>query len=107
MPAYAIGHFHPIEMTPAIEEYLRRIDETLDPFGGRFLVHGGKITEVEGAWDRTLVIIAFPDREQAQAWYNSPAYQAILSLRTATVTGEVIIVDGVPEGYRAANLLRH
>lgn len=106
MPAYAIGHFDPIEMTPAIEDYLQRIDATLEPFGGQFLVHGGRVTRLEGDWRKALVIIAFPDREQALAWYNSPAYQDILSFRTATVTGEVIIIEGVPEGYRAPDLLK-
>ena len=36
---------------------------------------------------------------------DAPAYQSILPLRTATVTGEVAILDGVPEGYKAASLV--
>lgn len=106
MPAYAIGHFDPIQMTPAIEDYLHRIDATLEPFGGQFLVHGGRVTRLEGDWLKALVIIAFPDRDTALAWYNSPAYQEILPLRTDTVTGEVIVIEGVPQGYRAADLLK-
>lgn len=106
MPAYAIGHFDPIEMTPAIEDYLHRIDATLEPFGGRFVIHGGRVTRLEGNWKPTLVVIGFPDREQALAWYNSPAYQEILSLRTDTVTGDVVIIEGVPDGYGATDMLK-
>ena len=62
MPAYAIGCFDPIEMTPAIETYVRRIDETLAPFGGRFLIHGGRAIPLEGEWRKVLVVIEFPDR---------------------------------------------
>lgn len=107
MTAYAIGHFQPVEFTPQVAEYVRRIDTTLEPYGGRFLIHGGRMTALEGEWRRTLVVIAFPDRVAAEAWYASPAYQEILPLRTASVVGEVAIVDGVPDGYRAADLLAH
>lgn len=105
MTAYAVGNFDPVEIGPNIVEYLERIDATLEPFGGRFLIHGARATELEGRWRGTLVVIAFPDREKARAWYDSAAYQAILPLRTATVTGEVAILDGVPEGYTAASLV--
>lgn len=42
MTAYAIGNLRP---TPDVHEdvvvYIERVQDTLDPFGGRFLVHGG------------------------------------------------------------------
>jgi uncharacterized protein (DUF1330 family) len=71
-------------MGPAIVEYLQRIDATLEPFGGRFIVHGGKMEVWEGAWPGHLIIIAFPDRERARAWYESSAYQEILPLPQTT-----------------------
>ena len=40
--------------------------------------------------------------ERAHAWYDSPAYQEILPLRTENSDGATIIVEGVDEGYRAA-----
>jgi uncharacterized protein (DUF1330 family) len=40
------------------------------------------------------VVIEFPDRATAEAWYNSPAYQKILPIRLANSTGAMIIVDG-------------
>ena len=48
MPAYAVAHMRQVTMGPPIVEYLERIDATLAPFGGRFLVHGGKPEVVEG-----------------------------------------------------------
>ena len=88
-------------MGPEIVEYLRRIDATLEPYEGRFLVHGGTITPVEGEWPGTLVVVGFPSREHAEAWYASDAYQEILPLRTNNAEGSTIIVDGVPPGYSA------
>ncbi|BCJ58298.1 hypothetical protein Jiend_17200 [Micromonospora endophytica] len=54
---------------------------------------------LEGDWPGSLVIIEFPDREQASAWYESPAYQEILPLRTQYISGSVIIFDGLPPGF--------
>jgi uncharacterized protein (DUF1330 family) len=42
MPAYAIGHLRDVAVGPEIVEYLERIDETLAPFGGRFIIHGAR-----------------------------------------------------------------
>ena len=36
MPAYAVAHLRNVNMGPSIEEYLQRIDATLEPFAGRF-----------------------------------------------------------------------
>ena len=73
--------------------------------GGRFIVHGGTVTEVEGIWPGTVIILVFPDREHVTAWYESPAYQAILPLRTENGVSDVIVVDGVDEHHRATDIL--
>jgi uncharacterized protein (DUF1330 family) len=105
MPAYAIGHLHSVEMGPEIIAYLERIDATLKPFGGRFIIHGGVPEQVEGRWTGDLIVIEFPDRASVRAWYDSPAYQAILPLRTGHASGEVIFVDGVSADHRATDVL--
>jgi uncharacterized protein (DUF1330 family) len=105
MSAYAVAHFRSVRIGPAIVEYLERIDATLAPFGGRFLVHGSKVEVLEGSWPGSLVVIAFPDRAQAHAWYRSAAYQEILRLRTDNSEGDVILVDGVSVGHRAPDIL--
>lgn len=99
MPAYALAHLRPRQMDPEVFEYIERIQATLDPFGGRFLVHGGRLDVLEGAWPGDVVLIEFPDMEQARAWYDSPAYQEILPMRTAHFDGDVTLVEGVPAGY--------
>lgn len=100
MTAYAVAHLHnPNPSNPEIGEYLRRIQGTLNPYGGRFLIHGGDVEVVEGKWPGALVVIEFPDREKVRAWYNSGAYQDILPLRTRNIDGDVIFADGVPDGY--------
>jgi uncharacterized protein (DUF1330 family) len=105
MAAYALAHIRHVSMGPEIVQYLEQIDTTLVPFDGRFSVHGGTIEVLEGTWVGHLIMIAFPDLDAARAWYRSPAYQAIVHLRTDHSEGECILVDGVPEGHRATDIL--
>ena len=82
MPAYAVAHMRQVAMGQPIVEYLERIDATLVPFGGRFIVHGGDVEVLEGSWPGALIVIEFPDRGQVRAWYDSQAYREIVALRT-------------------------
>jgi uncharacterized protein (DUF1330 family) len=105
MTAYAIAHMRQATMGPQIVEYLHRIDATLEPFGGRFLVHGGDVEVIENDWPGHLIIIEFPDKQHAHGWYNSPAYQAILALRTDNSEADVVFADGVEHPHKATDVL--
>jgi uncharacterized protein (DUF1330 family) len=103
MTAYVIAHLRdPEQLHPQVLEYLERIQATLDPFAGRFVVHGGPVDVREGRWPGSVVMLEFPTGEHARSWYASPAYQAILPLRTDHLEGEVIIVDGVGPDHDSA-----
>ena len=105
MTAYAIGHLHDVDLGADIVDYLKRIDETLAPFGGRFIIHGGPATVVEGSWSGDLIVIAFPDMGNARAWYDSPAYRRILRLRTDNSRGDVFFIGGVSADHKATDVL--
>ena len=105
MVAYAVAHMRQVSMGPAIVEYLHRIDATLAPFGGRFLVHGGAFEPLEGEWPGHLIVIEFPNREQAKGWYGSPAYREILALRTENSQSDVILIDRVAQPHKATDVL--
>jgi uncharacterized protein (DUF1330 family) len=106
MPAYGLAHLRPTTAPPHDEvlEYLERIQATMDPFGGRFLVHGTQVEVVEGVWPGSLVLIEFPDAETARKWYASPAYREILHLRTDHLVGDLILVDGCGDDHDSAQL---
>jgi uncharacterized protein (DUF1330 family) len=105
MPAYAIACLRNVAIGPEIIEYIQRIDATLKPFGGRFLIHGGEVRILEGSWTGDLIVIAFPAADMARAWYASAAYQEILRLRTAHSEGDVILANGVPDTHQATDIL--
>ena len=104
-PAYAIAYLRHVDVNADIVTYIETIDGTLTPYGGQFLVHGGRLLGLEGAWDGDVVVIRFPDLDAATRWYGSPAYQAILALRTDNSESVACVVEGLPEGYRAVDKL--
>lgn len=101
MTAYAIAHLHNPTTNHDVLEYIERIQATMDPYRGRFLVHTTGVEVLEGEWPGAIVVIEFPGLEQARAWYDSPAYRAILPLRTENIDGDAILVDGVGPDYDA------
>jgi uncharacterized protein (DUF1330 family) len=93
MPAYVIANVVTAEENEDMAEYRRRVQATLDPYGGRFVIRGGQVEVHEGDWHPLhLSIIEFPGGKQVRDWLESPEYQAILPLRTNSVKTELVVV---------------
>ena len=74
-----------VDLTPLDKEILNVYSavaaETLIPFEGEFIAKG-PIHALHGDTTfSTKVVIQFPTREKAEAWYDSSAYQAIIPTR--------------------------
>ncbi|MFI2612888.1 DUF1330 domain-containing protein [Kitasatospora sp. NPDC018619] len=94
MTAYVIANVRTAEPNEGMAEYRRRVQGTLDPFGGRFVVKGGKVRVEEGDWHPVhLSVIEFPDGDLLRGWLDSPAYREILPLRTDNVDTDLVIVE--------------
>ncbi|MBN3932338.1 DUF1330 domain-containing protein [Streptomyces verrucosisporus] len=106
MPAYAIAHLREAAPHPEIAEYIERVPATFEPYGGRFLVHGTRHEVKEGDWPGHVVVIGFPGIDEARAWWDSPAYREIAPLRSRHIAGDIILVEGVAEGYDPAATAR-
>jgi uncharacterized protein (DUF1330 family) len=106
MKSYGVALLKDVRIGPPIVEYLERIDATLAPYDGHFIVHGAQAEMVEGVDPGTLIVIEFPDRARARAWYESPAYQEILPLRTENSDSTTFFVEGVDRDHRATDVLR-
>lgn len=78
------------------EAYKEMVPPSLEKYGGRFVVRGGRVHTMEGSWaPRRFVLVEFPSVEQAQAWWASPEYAEAKALRQATAESQLIIVEGV------------
>ncbi len=93
-PAYVVAELDVADLA-TYQKYSAKVPETLAPFNGRFMVRGGKAQAVEGAAPKRLVVIAFDSAEKARAWYDSPAYKAILPMRLSSAKTRLFIVEGV------------
>jgi uncharacterized protein (DUF1330 family) len=97
-PVYVISEADAITDPIAIKKYGEKVPETFSPFEGHyhFVVRGGKAQSLDGdAPPQGIVVIAFDSAEQAHAWYDSPAYQAIKPIRLRSVKGRMFLVPGV------------
>ena len=78
------------------EGYKQMVMPTLQAYGGRFIVRGGKVYPMEGTWNpKRFVLLEFPSVEQAKAWWSGPEYAEAKALRQATAESQLIIVEGV------------
>jgi uncharacterized protein (DUF1330 family) len=95
MAAYIIGE---IEVTDpkAYEDYRKQVLATIEKYGGRFAVRGGKVEPLEGGWaPKRVVLLEFPSFEQASRWYRSPEYAPLIKLRQSASSGKLLLVEGV------------
>ena len=64
--------------------------------GAEVLVRGGAVEVLEGPWTPgRLVVLKFPSREQAKAFYDSQTYTHARTLREGAGIVRMIVVDGV------------
>ncbi len=77
-------------------DYTAKTPALIAKHGGRFVVRGGATTTLEGPEEaRRIVVIEFPDRAAAQAFYDDPAYEDVRAIRWEAADSEMILVDGV------------
>jgi uncharacterized protein (DUF1330 family) len=105
MTSYAVGILNDVKMGPPIVEYLERIDATLAPFNGHFIIHGGEPKMLEGSDPGTLIVIEFPDRAAVDGWYSSAAYEEIRPLRAENSNSTILVIDGVDRDHLATDVL--
>ena len=79
-------------------DYAAHAQATVEPFGGRYLVRGGRNIGTEGEPPKGRIVISvFDSFEKAQAWRHSPAYTKIVTVREREARSRQYIVEGVAE----------
>jgi uncharacterized protein (DUF1330 family) len=94
MAAYILADVD-IKDAAGFEEYRKHVPATVEEYGGKFCVRGGRFETLEGTWPlKRLVVLEFPSVEQARRWYDSPEYREPKALRFKTATTNLILVEG-------------
>lgn len=95
MPAYVVVELKVLDKE-RYEAYKKLVPASLEAYGGRFLVRGGKVENLEGDWSpERFVIVEFATLERARQWWSSAEYKEAKALRQATTSTRMIVVEGL------------
>jgi uncharacterized protein (DUF1330 family) len=94
MAAYLIAN-HDVIDTELLNQYLAGAGPSMAGHDIKLLVLDLASEAVEGEAGHRTVVLEFPTKDAAWAWYRSDAYQAVVGTRqAATKNGRTVIVDG-------------
>ncbi|MEM7022606.1 MAG: DUF1330 domain-containing protein [Pseudomonadota bacterium] len=94
MPAYFVCTMS-IHDPETYRKYTALTPPTVARHGGRFLTRGDEVTTAEGdPFTERMVLLEFPDKAAAMAWYNDADYQSAAAFRRAASTGRMILQEG-------------
>jgi uncharacterized protein (DUF1330 family) len=92
---YMIGE---VEMTDQswVPDYVQNVTGMVERWGGRYLARTPKAEKVEGerAARGIMVIVEWPSREAAMAFYESEEYRPYRQKRLAGAKNEFLLVAG-------------
>lgn len=79
------------------EQYKLQAKPIAEKFGGEYLARGGAMSVKEtDLWSPTrMVLVRFATSAQAETFYQSPEYQAVLGISKASARRTVLILEGI------------
>jgi uncharacterized protein (DUF1330 family) len=93
VPAYVIVSVD-ITDPEGYQSYLPGAGAAVQAHGGRLLAADPDTALLEGSAGQMTVVLEFPDKGTAEAWYTSPEYQGVVHLRHRSADGTAVIADG-------------
>jgi len=95
MSAYVIVEIDIVD--PAgYEEYKKLAGPTVDKYGGKYIVRGGKADVLEGDWQpKRIVVLQFDSMQRAKDWLHCEEYREPRKMRHRTARTNMILVEGV------------
>ena len=95
-PGYFIAEVEVSDAESFSRDYSAKVPATVAPFGGHWLVRGGRTVDNEGEPPKPrVIVIAFDNLEKAQAWRDSAAYKALIPIRDKAAKVRSFFVEGV------------
>ena len=95
-PAYLIAEVQ-VTDPDGFKQYLAALPATLAPYNVKTLTRAKPVAvDASTPPDGSYVILAFNSMDDLKAWWNSPAYQAIIPIREKSAKTRAFAVQGVP-----------
>jgi uncharacterized protein (DUF1330 family) len=93
MAGYFVANYT-ITNQAAYKDYLAVVGPILQAHGAESIVVDRGCDLLEGSGGQVTVVLRFATKAAAEAWYQSPEYQAIKHLRTDNTEGIAVIAEG-------------
>lgn len=93
MAGYFIANYT-IKNQAEYQKYMAAVGPSLQAHGAELVVVDRDSVLLEGSAGHVTVVLKFATKAAAQAWYESPEYQAIVHLRTDNSEGIGVITEG-------------
>ena len=95
-PAYVIAEVQ-VTDAPGFQAYAAKAANTLKPYNARYIVRGKAESKEGAAPQGNIVIVAFDSLADAQKWYGTPPYSALIPVRQKAAKTRLYIVEGLPQ----------
>ena len=97
MPAFIVVNIAEVKDAEAYARYRQAVSDGIARAGGKYLVRGGALEVLEGAWrPGRFVVVEFETAGAAREWWNGPDYAPLRKLRQQSTRSEMILVEGTP-----------
>ena len=93
--AYWVVETLEISDQAAFLKAVQAVPPTLQPFGGRYIVLGGKIAPHNGPPPPRIAIVAFDSLDKAQQWISNPAAMAARAEVEKHAKSRSYVIEGV------------
>jgi uncharacterized protein (DUF1330 family) len=95
MPAYIIVEIDILDPI-GYEDYKNLAGATVEKYGGKYIVRGGKAQVLEGDWKaKRIVVLEFDSGRRAKEWLNCEEYREPRKMRHRTARTNMILVEGM------------
>jgi len=95
MSAYVIVEIDVLDPV-GYEEYKKLAGATVEKYGGKYIVRGGRTEVLEGNWrPKRIVVLQFESMQRAREWLNCEEYRDPRKMRHRTAETKMILVEGV------------
>lgn len=94
MPAYMLTFVRVHDHESHQKDYLPNAHAILQKHGGKALAVTEEIDVREGAMPQgRVILVEFPSKQAAEAFYNDPDYQPLKKLRSTLLDADMAIFD--------------
>ena len=94
MSAYVIIEIDIIDSV-GYDEYKKLAGATVEKYGGKYIVRGGRAETLEGDWNpKRIVVLEFESMQRAKDWLNCEEYSEPRKMRHRTARTNMLLVDG-------------